>query len=187
MSGGDLYEAGCDVGSSSSLFMLCMVVVFMSIILMVVFACADGVGGGSPIGDRKGRSRGFIDGGGCGGGQLLMVLVFIMFSIVCSSKNAQCMAMKENQHCESSSYYYLEQEETAPAVPPFRVIDVVDFASLMAVIYSMVKQGFVMQEKVVSSLNLKTSAGELGSYCPMWSLQPMVNDDVIHEAFGLVP
>ncbi|GMH11095.1 hypothetical protein Nepgr_012936 [Nepenthes gracilis] len=89
--------------------------------------------------------------------------------------------------CESSCYYYLEQEETAPAVPPSRVIDVADFASLMAVIYSMVKQDFVMQERVVSSLNLKTSAGELESYCLMWSLRPMVNDDVIHEALRLVP
>ncbi|GMH11099.1 hypothetical protein Nepgr_012940 [Nepenthes gracilis] len=89
--------------------------------------------------------------------------------------------------CENSSYYHLEQEETAPAVPSSRVIDVADFASLMAVIYSMVKQDFVMREKVVSSLNLKTSAGELESYCLMWSLRPMVNDDVIHEALRLVP
>ncbi|GMH11096.1 hypothetical protein Nepgr_012937 [Nepenthes gracilis] len=71
MSGGDLYEAGSDVGSSGSLFLLCMVVVSVSIVSMVVFACADGFGEGSPRrsgGFIGGGGGGVVGGGGCGGG-----------------------------------------------------------------------------------------------------------------------
>lgn len=58
--------------------------------------------------------------------------------------------------------------------------------SFMAVIYSMVKEDYVMQERIVSALNLKTPAGELDGYCTMWSLRPFVDDDVVHRALGLM-
>uniref|UniRef100_A0A803LFU6 X8 domain-containing protein n=1 Tax=Chenopodium quinoa TaxID=63459 RepID=A0A803LFU6_CHEQI len=51
----------------------------------------------------------------------------------------------------------------------------------MAVIYSMVKQDYTMQEKIVSSLNLKSSTSELDSYCKMWMLRPFIIDDIIHQ------
>ncbi|KVI05009.1 hypothetical protein Ccrd_016673, partial [Cynara cardunculus var. scolymus] len=64
---------------------------------------------------------------------------------------------------------------------------VLDYATMVAVVYSMVKQDYVMQEKIVSSLNLKTSSGEIESYCLMWSLRPFVNDEIMHQAWRLIP
>ncbi|KAL8250101.1 hypothetical protein R6Q59_033794 [Mikania micrantha] len=62
----------------------------------------------------------------------------------------------------------------------------IDYATMVAVVFSMVKQDCAMQEKIVSSLSLKTSSGELESYCLMWSLHPFVNDEIMHQAWGLV-
>ncbi|XP_021769908.1 uncharacterized protein LOC110734171 [Chenopodium quinoa] len=56
----------------------------------------------------------------------------------------------------------------------------------MAVIYSMVKQDYTMQEKIVSSLNLKSSTSELDSYCKMWMLRPFIIDDIIHQTLRQV-
>ncbi|GAB4840302.1 hypothetical protein Ancab_021066 [Ancistrocladus abbreviatus] len=67
---------------------------------------------------------------------------------------------------------------------PSKDLDVADYASLMAVMCCMVKQDFMMQEKIISSLNLQTSTEELESYCLMWSLRPFINDDIIHLAMG---
>ncbi|XP_057528316.1 glutamate receptor 3.4-like isoform X3 [Amaranthus tricolor] len=47
--------------------------------------------------------------------------------------------------------------------------------------FEMVYQGSE-KEKIVSSLNFKSSSGELESFCLMWSLRPFINDDVIHQA-----
>ncbi|XP_028802814.1 uncharacterized protein LOC114757996 isoform X2 [Neltuma alba] len=65
--------------------------------------------------------------------------------------------------------------------------DVTQLAALMSIIYSMVKQDYLMQEKIVSALNLKSSSGELESYCLLWSLRPFINDDIIHQAWRLIP
>ncbi|KAI3517247.1 hypothetical protein L1887_16460 [Cichorium endivia] len=65
--------------------------------------------------------------------------------------------------------------------------EVVDYATMVAVIYSMVKKDYVMQEKIVSTLNLKTTSGELETYCLMWSLRPFVNDEIMHQAWRLIP
>ncbi|PON39229.1 hypothetical protein TorRG33x02_343220 [Trema orientale] len=61
-----------------------------------------------------------------------------------------------------------------------------DIAVLMGIIYSMVKQDYSMQEKIVSALSLKSSSGELESYSLMWSLRPFINDDIMHQAWKLV-
>ncbi|XWS45069.1 hypothetical protein CRYUN_Cryun15aG0105000 [Craigia yunnanensis] len=68
-----------------------------------------------------------------------------------------------------------------------RKLEVADYAALMGIIYSIVKQDYVMQDKIVTSLNLKSSSGELESYCLMWSLRPYVNDQIMHLAWKLVP
>ncbi|XP_073127097.1 uncharacterized protein [Henckelia pumila] len=65
--------------------------------------------------------------------------------------------------------------------------DVTDYASMMAVIYSMVKQDYTMQDRIVSSLSLKSSPAELETYCLMWSLRPFIDDDVMQQAWSLVP
>lgn len=66
------------------------------------------------------------------------------------------------------------------------VVTSTECGSFMAVIYSMVKQDYVMQERIVSALNLKTTAGELDGYCMMWSLRPFVDDAVVNQALRLV-
>ncbi|XP_062156172.1 uncharacterized protein LOC133864007 [Alnus glutinosa] len=62
-----------------------------------------------------------------------------------------------------------------------------DYAALMGIVYCMVKQDYVMQEKIVSALNFKASSVELESYCLMWSLRPFVNDEIMHQAWKLIP
>ncbi|KAL0403475.1 UNVERIFIED_CONTAM: hypothetical protein Sradi_1988300 [Sesamum radiatum] len=64
---------------------------------------------------------------------------------------------------------------------------VTDYATMMAILYSMVKQDYTMQVRIASSLNLKSSPGELETYCQMWSLRPFVDDDIMHRAWSLVP
>nr|GMC55831.1 uncharacterized protein LOC109190702 [Ipomoea batatas] len=64
--------------------------------------------------------------------------------------------------------------------------EVTDIATMMAVIFAMVKKDYVMQEKIVSSLGLKSSSGELESYCLMWSLRPFVDDEIMQRAWKLV-
>ncbi|KAI9125376.1 hypothetical protein K1719_003992 [Acacia pycnantha] len=65
-------------------------------------------------------------------------------------------------------------------------VDVTQLAALMSIIYSMVKQDYLMQEKIVSALNLKSSSGELESYCLLWSLRPFINDDIMHQAWRFI-
>lgn len=86
--------------------------------------------------------------------------------------------------CCSDSVVSLTHEEE---VPSSDLSQPEDFASAMAIIYSMVKQDYTMQVQIVSSLNHKSSPGELETYCQMWSLRPFVDDDVMHRAWRLVP
>ncbi|KAL8517990.1 hypothetical protein ACS0TY_009329 [Phlomoides rotata] len=86
--------------------------------------------------------------------------------------------------CSSDSVFSLSHEEE---VPSSDLSQPEDFATAMAVIYSMVKQDYTMQVQIVSSLNHKSSPGELETYCQMWSLRPFVDDDMMHRAWRLVP
>ncbi|KAH9608016.1 hypothetical protein KSS87_012515 [Heliosperma pusillum] len=65
-------------------------------------------------------------------------------------------------------------------------LDACGCASFMGVIYIMVKQDYLMQERVISSLGFKSSSEELDSYNLMWSLRPFVNDDIIHDAMNCI-
>ncbi|ANM63727.1 hypothetical protein ISN45_At03g042060 [Arabidopsis thaliana x Arabidopsis arenosa] len=61
--------------------------------------------------------------------------------------------------------------------------EVTEYAALIAVIYSMMKQNYVMQDKIVRSLSLKSSSGELETYSLMWSLRPFVEDEIVNRAW----
>ncbi|XP_044470229.1 uncharacterized protein LOC123199343 isoform X2 [Mangifera indica] len=65
--------------------------------------------------------------------------------------------------------------------------EMTDFAALMGIIYGMVKQDCVMQERIITNLNLKSLSGELESYRLMWSLRPYINDEIVHQAWRLIP
>ncbi|KAF7137392.1 hypothetical protein RHSIM_Rhsim07G0122400 [Rhododendron simsii] len=64
--------------------------------------------------------------------------------------------------------------------------EIPEYAVMMGVIYSMLKRDYIMQEKIISSLNLKSSSGELESYNLMWSLRPFIDDEIMHQAWRLV-
>ncbi|XP_048638537.1 uncharacterized protein LOC106347401 [Brassica napus] len=64
--------------------------------------------------------------------------------------------------------------------------EVIEYATVIAVVYSMVKQNYVMQEKIVRSLSLKTSFDELDSYTMMWSLRPFVEDKIMNRAWKCI-
>ncbi|RID58785.1 hypothetical protein BRARA_F02055 [Brassica rapa] len=76
-----------------------------------------------------------------------------------------------------------EENETVPfAQEP----EVTEYATIIAVVYSMVKQNYVMQEKIVRSLSLKTSFDELDTYTLMWSLRPFVEDEIMNRAWKCI-
>ncbi|KAH0892784.1 hypothetical protein HID58_055213, partial [Brassica napus] len=76
-----------------------------------------------------------------------------------------------------------EENETVPfAQEP----EVTEYATVIAVVYSMVKQNYVMQEKIVRSLSLKTSFDELDTYTLMWSLRPFVEDEIMNRAWKCI-
>ncbi|KAL6225025.1 hypothetical protein ACLB2K_003878 [Fragaria x ananassa] len=72
------------------------------------------------------------------------------------------------------------------ALPCPRRNEVSDYAVLMVVIYSMVTQEYMMQERVVSALSLKLSSGELDSYSLMWSLRPYIDEEIMGHAWKLI-
>ncbi|KAL5726933.1 hypothetical protein ACHQM5_000175 [Ranunculus cassubicifolius] len=80
---------------------------------------------------------------------------------------------------------FLHQKEESEAVP-LRKHQVADYTGMMAIIYSMLSQDCLMQEKIVSSLNLNISSEELESYCLMWSLRPYIDDDVMNHAWKYI-
>ncbi|KAL3726280.1 hypothetical protein ACJRO7_031206 [Eucalyptus globulus] len=65
--------------------------------------------------------------------------------------------------------------------------ELTDYATMMGIIYSMIKQDSVMQEKIVSALNLKLTSRELETYCTMWSLRPFIDDEIMHQAWSFIP
>ncbi|XP_006292362.2 tRNA-dihydrouridine(20) synthase [NAD(P)+]-like [Capsella rubella] len=60
--------------------------------------------------------------------------------------------------------------------------EVTEYATLIAVVHSMMKQNYVMQEKIVRSLSLKSSSGELETYSLMWSLRPTAASSIFFVA-----
>ncbi|XP_021909259.1 uncharacterized protein LOC110823223 [Carica papaya] len=65
--------------------------------------------------------------------------------------------------------------------------EITEFGILMGIIYSMLKQDYLMQERIVKALNLTSSSGELESYNLMWSLRPFVKDEIMHQAWRYIP
>ncbi|KAI5419384.1 uncharacterized protein LOC127074991 isoform X3 [Lathyrus oleraceus] len=64
--------------------------------------------------------------------------------------------------------------------------DSTHLAALMVSIYGMVQQDYLMQDRIVSALDLNVSSEELESYCLMWSLRPFINDELVHEAWKYI-
>lgn len=106
-------------------------------------------------------------------------LLGVAASVVQTSNEKDC----EDISCSSIT---LSDQEEAPSTGISRP-EVADYASMMAIIYSMVKQDYTMQVRIVSSLCHKSSQGELETYCQMWSLRPFVDDEIMRKAWNLVP
>ncbi|KAL6578065.1 hypothetical protein OROMI_010393 [Orobanche minor] len=101
--------------------------------------------------------------------------------------DAASVVQTANEKYEDVSYNLdsLSDNEEMPLSDPSKP-EITDYAAMMAIIYSMVKQDYTMQVRIVSSLNHKSSTEELETYCQMWSLRPFVDDDIMHKAWKLV-
>ncbi|KAH6806393.1 hypothetical protein C2S51_031224 [Perilla frutescens var. frutescens] len=108
-------------------------------------------------------------------------LLGVAASIVQTSK-----VRHEDISCNLDSCITSSDQEESPS-PAVSRPEVADYASTMAIIYSMVKQDYTMQARIASSLNHKSSQGELETYCQMWSLRPFVDDEIMRKAWNLVP
>ncbi|KAL6909531.1 hypothetical protein ACP4OV_001812 [Aristida adscensionis] len=63
----------------------------------------------------------------------------------------------------------------------------VSLVTVMVIVHNMLKLDCMMQQKIVSSLSLKTPASELEGYCVMWDLRPYIDDNAMHIAWKLCP
>ncbi|XP_034929476.1 uncharacterized protein [Populus alba] len=95
-----------------------------------------------------------------------------------------CLPPLKNEDCGDQLYQQITTDQSSFELGE---LEMTNYAVLMGIIYSMVKQDYVMQERIVNSLNLKSLSGELESYCVMWSLRPFIMDEVMHHAWRLIP
>ncbi|KAF9663794.1 hypothetical protein SADUNF_Sadunf17G0089000 [Salix dunnii] len=95
-----------------------------------------------------------------------------------------CLPPLMNEDCGDQCYQQITTDQSSLDLGE---LEMTNYAVLMGIIYSMVKQDYVMQERIVHSLNLKSLSGELESYCVMWSLRPFIADEVMHHAWKLIP
>ncbi|KAF2295722.1 hypothetical protein GH714_033731 [Hevea brasiliensis] len=99
--------------------------------------------------------------------------------------NGSFSLLRDEDLCEKfDQQATVNQEETSSA--DLQELGMTDYAALMGIIYGMVKQDYMMQERIVTSLNLKSLSGEMESYCLMWSLHPYLNDEILQQAWRLI-
>ncbi|KAL4360687.1 hypothetical protein GQ457_04G033860 [Hibiscus cannabinus] len=119
----------------------------------------------------------------------------LLNDLECHLRDATVALQMANKHLsplldmESSAGLHPQESsvEDEMASSCLREPEVTDYAALMGIIYSMVKQDCSMQDKIVNSLNLKTTSEELESYSLMWTLRPYINDQTMQLAWKLVP
>ncbi|KAJ4833327.1 hypothetical protein Tsubulata_000543 [Turnera subulata] len=90
---------------------------------------------------------------------------------------------------EESCDQFLEQEtvdQEENTSSGLQRLEMINHAAMMGFVYDMVKQDYMMQERIINSLNLKSPSAELESYCVMWSLRPFVSDEVMSHAWTLL-
>lgn len=63
----------------------------------------------------------------------------------------------------------------------------VSFVTVMVLVHNMLKLDYMMQEKIVRVLSLKSSSPELEGYCLMWDLRPYVDDNMMDLAWKMCP
>lgn len=102
-------------------------------------------------------------------------------AIVQSAKYNLACALDRDINSDSDSETTLTERSSIISSETLKEV-----AMVMAVVCSMVKKDYEMQEKIISSLNLKSSMGELETYCLMWSLRPFVDDEIMQRAWKLV-
>ncbi|CAK7323019.1 unnamed protein product [Dovyalis caffra] len=98
----------------------------------------------------------------------------------------ECLSPLNNEDCCDQLYQELTIDQVEKSSFDLGELEMTHYVVLMGIIYSMVKQDYVMQERIVNSLNFKSLSGELESYCVMWSLRPFIKDEVMHHAWRLI-
>ncbi|KAF5178770.1 Fad-binding protein [Thalictrum thalictroides] len=110
-------------------------------------------------------------------------LQLLMDDLVCVLQTANTSTSQcQDERFSDAVLHPKEEIEYTPPIKP----EVSDYAVMMAIMYNMLIQEYSMQEKIVSSLRLNSSSGELESYCLMWSVRPFVNDDIMHQAWRFI-
>ncbi|XP_010547582.1 PREDICTED: uncharacterized protein LOC104819282 [Tarenaya hassleriana] len=90
-----------------------------------------------------------------------------------------------NESCDPLHQVTNDEEELTGPYP--QESEIREYGVVIAIIYSMVKQNYVMQEKIVKSLGFKSSSGELEGYTLMWSLRPFVEEEIVNQAWKFMP
>ncbi|WOL11518.1 hypothetical protein Cni_G20281 [Canna indica] len=114
----------------------------------------------------------------------LVCLMEDAFSII-RAANTSFLALLDDSSGEEMLHQVLSSEEET--LPKHLHDTSISQFIIMKAISDMLKLDYAMQRNIVQALNLKTSSPELESYCLMWDLHPYINDDVMHEAWRLVP
>ncbi|KAF5179165.1 Fad-binding protein, partial [Thalictrum thalictroides] len=98
-------------------------------------------------------------------------LQMLMDELVCVVQTANTSTSQcQDEQFSDVVLHAKEEIEYTPLIKP----EVSDYTVMMAI------------EKIVTSLSLNSSPGELETYHLMWSVRPFVNDDTMHQAWRFI-
>ncbi|KAG9441790.1 hypothetical protein H6P81_017644 [Aristolochia fimbriata] len=92
---------------------------------------------------------------------------------------------KETSHSSVHNNIWCNKDDAEPY--HHRCLQMPEYAVIMRIVLNMYELDYKMQEMVVESLNYNSSPEELDSYCLMWDLRPHINEEMLHQAWKLIP
>ncbi|KAF0906597.1 hypothetical protein E2562_012048 [Oryza meyeriana var. granulata] len=118
---------------------------------------------------------------------LLEELQFLEKDAYSTTLTACLSSLRDTDDCpgdDNLTNNYSEDEQQ-----PGDLLDrAVSCASVMVLVHNMLKWDYMMQEKIVKALCIKTSSSsELEGYCQMWDLRPCIDDNAMQLAWQFVP
>ncbi|XP_006657608.1 uncharacterized protein LOC102705544 isoform X2 [Oryza brachyantha] len=117
---------------------------------------------------------------------LLEELQFLEEDVYSTALTACLSSLRHTDDCSDDDNVTNEYSEDEQQ--PGDLLDsAVSCASVMVLVHNMLKMDYMMQEKIVHALCIKTSSSELEVYCQMWDLRPYIDDNVMRLAWQFVP
>ncbi|XP_066366149.1 uncharacterized protein [Miscanthus floridulus] len=101
--------------------------------------------------------------------------------------DSQCLDNMLSTDCCSMEGVSTQEEDKSADKSADQLDTDVSFVTVMVMVRNMLKLDYMMQEKIVSALSLKTPSSELEGYCLMLNLQPYIDDDVMRLAWKMCP